>query len=419
MADQGSHAQASHSKDTHPPRFRHSTASHPQTADRSSPEMTTPPIAPVEPTPTPPTPAAVPAPAREWWRKPVTWLIAGVLASLLAVFAWRQTRPSGPGPGFVSGNGRIEATEINIATRLPGRVESISVHEGDSVALGQILAHMQVDVLDAQRAEAQAQSQQASTAVTSAEAQVTARQSETAAAEAAVNQRSSDLHAAQNRFSRIETLFKDGVATDQELDDTRAAFNGAQAAVVAAQAQVLAAQAATRAAQAQVAGARSGVVASDATIARIQADLADSQLKSPIDGRVQFRIAQPGEVLAAGGKVMNLVDLSETHLTFFLPETVVGRIALGSEVRLILDAAPEYVIPASISYVASVAQFTPKTVETVSERQKLMFRVKAQISRDLLQKHLKTVKTGLPGVAWLKLDASENWPPHLDIQLPE
>jgi HlyD family secretion protein len=381
--------------------------------------MTTPPIAPVEPTPTPPTPAAVPAPAREWWKKPVTWLIAGVLASSLAIFAWRQTRPSGPGPGFVSGNGRIEATEINIATRLPGRVESISVSEGDAVALGQILAHMQVDVLDAQRAEAQAQSQQASTAVTSAEAQVAARKSETAAAEAAVNQRSSDLHAAQNRFSRIETLFKDGVATDQELDDSRASFHGAQAAVVAAQAQVDAAQAATRAAQAQVAGARSGVVASDATIARIEADLADSQLKSPIDGRVQFRIAQPGEVLGAGGKVMNLVDLSETHLTFFLPETVVGRIALGSEVRLILDAAPEYVIPASISYVASVAQFTPKTVETVSERQKLMFRVKAQISRDLLQKHLKTVKTGLPGVAWLKLDAKENWPPHLDIQLPE
>jgi HlyD family secretion protein len=94
-------------------------------------------------------------------------------------------------------------------------------------------------------------------------------------------------------------------------------------------------------------------------------------------------------------------------------------VALGAEVRVILDAAPQYVIPANISYVASVAQFTPKTVETASERQKLMFRVKAQISRELLQKHLKVVKTGLPGVVWLKLDSTAQWPENLEIKLPE
>ena len=134
---------------------------------------------------------------------------------------------------------------------------------------------------------------------------------------------------------------------------------------------------------------------------------------------VQYRIAQPGEVLAAGGKVLNLVDLGDVYMTFFLPETVVGKVPLGSEVHIVLDAARQYVIPAKISYVASVAQFTPKTVETASERQKLMFRVKAQISRELLQKHLKVVKTGLPGVAWLKLDATAKWPVNLEIKLPE
>jgi len=106
-------------------------------------------------------------------------------------------------------------------------------------------------------------------------------------------------------------------------------------------------------------------------------------------------------------------------MTFFLPETVVGRVALGSEVHLVLDAAPQYVIPARVSYVASTAQFTPKTVETASERQKLMFRVKAQIDRELLHKHLKMVKTGLPGMAWLKLDGSVPWPDKLAIRLPE
>jgi HlyD family secretion protein len=85
----------------------------------------------------------------------------------------------------------------------------------------------------------------------------------------------------------------------------------------------------------------------------------------------------------------------------------------------VLDAAPQYVFPATISFVATVAQFTPKTVETASERQKLMFRVRAQISRELLQKNLKQVKTGLPGVAWIKLDAAAKWPANLEIKVPE
>jgi len=330
-----------------------------------------------------------------------------------------KLKPSGPGSGFVSGNGRIEATEIDIATKLAGRVQEILVNEGDFVKVGQPLAQMQVDVLNAQHDEAQAQSQQAVTAVASAEAQVAARKSDTAAAQAAVIQRSSELDAAQRRLSRTETLSKVGVATAQELDDNRATVHGTEAAVVSAQAQVAAAQAATKAAQALVAGANSGVTASEATIARVEVDIADSQLKSPRYGRVQFRVAQPGEVLAAGGKVLNLVDLNDVYLTFFLPETAVGKVALGSEVRIILDAAQQYVIPAKVSYVASVAQFTPKTVETASERQKLMFRVKAQISRELLQKHIKMVKTGLPGVAWLKLDATLEWPTNLEIKLPE
>jgi HlyD family secretion protein len=105
-------------------------------------------------------------------------------------------------------------------------------------------------------------------------------------------------------------------------------------------------------------------------------------------------------------------------MVFFLPETVAGNVALGSEVRIVLDAAPNYVIPAKVSFVSSTAQFTPKTVETASERQKLMFRVKANIDRELLKKHLKQVKTGLPGVAWLKLNSQAEWPKKLTLRVP-
>jgi HlyD family secretion protein len=127
-------------------------------------------------------------------------------------------------------------------------------------------------------------------------------------------------------------------------------------------------------------------------------------------------VAQPGEVAAAGSRVLQLVDLSDVYMTFFLPDAVAGRVALGSEVRIVLDAAPHFVIPATVSFVASTAQFTPKTVETASERQKLMFRVRAQIDKALLQRHLEQVKTGLPGVAWLRLDPEAPWPETLQIK---
>lgn len=351
-------------------------------------------------------------------KKLVVALIVIVIVAI-AFLVWTKLKPSGPGEGFVSGNGRIEATEIDIATKLAGRVQEITANEGDFVQAGQALARMQVDVLDAQRDEARAQRQQAINTVLTAQATVAMRESDRAAAEAVVGQRASELDAARRRLARSDTLSREGATSMQELDDDRARVRGAQAAMKAAEAQVTAAVAAIQAARSQVIGAQSAVTASEATIARIQADISDSILKSPRDGRVQYRIAQPGEVLAAGGKVLNLVDLGDVYLTFFLPETVAGRVALGSEVHVILDVAPQYVIPATVSYVSSTAQFTPKTVETASERQKLMFRVKAQFDRELLKTHLKQIKTGLPGVAWVKLDGQAPWPPELAAKVPQ
>ena len=118
-------------------------------------------------------------------------------------------------------------------------------------------------------------------------------------------------------------------------------------------------------------------------------------------------------MLSAGGRILNLVDLGDVYMTFFLPTAQAGRVAIGANVRLVLDAAPQYVVPAKASFVADVAQFTPKTVETEEERQKLMFRVKAQISPDLLQKHIQNVKTGLPGMAYVQLDSQAEWPAFL------
>lgn len=245
------------------------------------------------------------------------------------------------------------------------------------------------------------------------------RESEKSTAQAVVAQRQAELTAAQKRFTRTEALVKRNALPQQQLDDDRATLQSAQAALSAARSQVISAQAAIEAGRSQVIEAQSAIEAAKASVARLQADIDDSLLKAPRNGRVQYRVAQPGEVLPAGGKLLNMVDLADVYMTFFLPSMQAGRVGLGQEVRLVIDAVPDYVIPAKVSYVASVAQFTPKTVETANEREKLMFRVKARLDPALLEKYITYVKTGVPGMAYLRLDPEVEWPANLQIKVPQ
>ncbi len=350
------------------------------------------------------------------------WLVSVAVVVLVAgagYFAWQRFRSPDLPAGIATGNGRIEAIDIDIATKTAGRVKQILVDEGDLVTTGQILVKMDTEALEAQRREAEAQLKRASIGVDTARAQVVQRKAEKEAADAIVGQRQAELDAAQKRFARSEQLAKSGSGSIEALDNDRARFEGAKAAVAAAKAQVAASDSAIRAAESLVVTAQAAVDAAKATIERIQADINDSTLTAPRDGRVQYRIAQPGEVLGAGGKVLNMIDLTDVFMTFFLPTKQAGRVALGAEVHVVLDAAPQFVFPARATFVADVAQFTPKTVETAEERQKLMFRIKAKIAPDLLKKYVRQVKTGLPGVAYVQLDGNAPWPANLQVKLPD
>jgi HlyD family secretion protein len=344
-------------------------------------------------------------------------ILAWVLAGAVIAAAWWSLRPKGLPAGIVSGNGRIEATEIDIATKTSGRVIEILAHEGDFVKAGDLLARMDSEVLLAQQAEAEAQVRQAENAYLTAKSIVVQRESERLAAQAVVAQRQAELDVARKRLKRSQRLVGEGATPQQEVDDNRARVLGAEAAVRAAEAQVAAARAGIEASKSQVVESQSLIEAAKATVARLKADIDDRALKAPRDGRVQYRVAEPGEVLDAGGRVLNMVDLSDVYMTFFLPTEAAGNVALGSEIRLVFDAAPNLVVPAKASFVASVAQFTPKTVETESERLKLMFRVRARIAPELLKQHLEQVKTGLPGMAYVKIDPAAEWPAELAIKL--
>lgn len=350
-----------------------------------------------------------------------TWIIRATVAAV-AIFAsyviWQMLSSEKLPVGIAAGNGRIEAVEIDVAAKTPGRIRDIVVDEGDYVTAGQVVAHMDTDALLAQRAEAVAQLAQAVNAIQIAESQLEQRQSERAAALATVRQREAELNVARKRLARSATLAREGATSVQERDDDQARVEGAQAAVEASRAQFAAIGSAIETARNQTVGARANVDAAQARIRRLDVDIADSDLKAPSAGRVQFRVAQPGEVVAGGGKVLNLVNLSDVYMTFFLPETVAGRVGIGSEVRIVLDAMPESVIPAKVSFVADVAQFTPKTVETESERQKLMFRVKARIDQAVLQRYIRQVKTGVPGMAYVRVDRDARWPANLSIRSP-
>ncbi|MDN0131232.1 HlyD family efflux transporter periplasmic adaptor subunit [Klebsiella pneumoniae] len=320
------------------------------------------------------------------------------LLVVLAAAAWWLLRPPGLPAGFASSNGRIEATEVDIASKIAGRIDTILVKEGQFVHQGEVLARMDTRVLNEQRLEAAAQIKEAESAVLAARALLDQRQSEMRASEAVVKQRQAELDSTAKRHVRSNTLSQRGAVSAQQLDDDRAAAESARTSIIQAQTRVEVAQATER---------------------RILADIDDSELKAPRDGRIQYRVAEPGEVLAAGGRVLNMVDLADVYMTFFLPTEQAGLLALGSEARLVLDAAPDLVIPANISFVASVAQFTPKTVETSDERLKLMFRVKARIPPELLAQHLEYVKTGLPGMAYVRLDKQQPWPEALAVRLPQ
>ena len=339
-----------------------------------------------------------------------------VVAALIAAggyYAWQKLNNNSLPEGIASGNGRIEAVEIDISTKSPGRIRQILADEGDFVNAGDVLAQMDTDQAESQRRQAEAQLRRAEISIETARSLVAQREAEQKAAAAIIAQREAQLDAAQRRLVRSQQLSESRTVSQQILDDDRANARGVEAAVSAAKAQLAATEAGISAAKAQVVDAEAAVDAAKAAISTIAVEINDATLKAPKPGRVQYRVAQPGEVISAGGRVLNLVDLSDVYMTFFLPTAQAGQVAIGADARIVLDAAPQFVIPAKISFVADVAQFTPKSVETEEERQKLVFRVKAKIPQELLQKYIQQVKTGLPGTVYVKLNSEATWPQNL------
>lgn len=321
------------------------------------------------------------------------FLIAALVLALSGAALWYAVLRDGDDlpPGFAKANGRIEAGRVDVATKFAGRLAEILVSEGDRVEAGQILARLDDAQIRAQLREA--------------EAQVSSARQTLAERRAVLEERKSALVFAEKELFRARELGERGFAPEERIDLRLSEKESAAAAVTSAKAGIAAAEAQVEAAQ--------------ATVDRLRADLEDYALHAPRAGRVQYRLAEPGEVLGAGTRVLTLIDLTDVVMTVYLPTGAAGRLAYGAEARLVLDAAPEYVIPASVTFVAGEAQFTPKYVETEEERETLMFRVKLRIPPEILADYQDVVKTGVPGVAHVRVDPSASWPEELTVRLPD
>ena len=291
---------------------------------------------------------------------------------------------------FAVGNGRLETTQVDISSKLSGRLLNINVDEGDTVEKDQLLATLDTKQLDSKLQEALAYVEQA-------------KQNKNYAL-AIVTQRESELNLANNNYIRSKTLYKNKSIPLVELQRDETAYQTAIAALTASKAQVISANAAINAALAQV--------------ETIQVQIDESKLYSPIKGRVLYKIAQNGEIISNGGRVLVVLDLMNTYMTIFLPTSQAGLVNIGSQARIVLDALPNVSIPATVTFVSPQAQFTPKEIETQTEREKLMFRIKVKIDSKLLEKYFDKIKTGLPGIAYVRLNSNTPWPASLN-KLPK
>jgi HlyD family secretion protein len=134
---------------------------------------------------------------------------------------------------------------------------------------------------------------------------------------------------------------------------------------------------------------------------------------------VLYRLAETGEVLPAGGKVVTILDLTDIYMEIYLPADAAVRTPIGAPARVVFDVAPEYAARATVTFVSPEAQFTPKQVETADERDKLMFRVKVQLLPDRVKPYLDRIKTGIRGVAYVRVDEEANWPDFLGPPFPD
>ncbi len=322
-------------------------------------------------------------PSKRGWK----WIAIGAAVAIVAFIGVRYMikRHNRLPEGIASGNGRIEAKLVDVSAKEPLRVREILVDEGALVKPGQVLVKLDTDTLDSQLEEANAQ--------------VAAAEEKLAVARASITRQKSEIDLAGVEATRSKRLVEQGAGSQRELDVRNTKVETTKAGLAES--------------EAMLATAEQNVEAAKMNSATIQTRIDDATLRSPVTGRVLYRLAEPGEVLAPGGKALTLVNLDDVYMEIFLPAEQAAAVKIGAEGRVMVDYEPKRAIAGQVSFVSPEAQFTPKQVETKSEREKLMFRVKIQLPKEIVGQYIERIKTGVRGVGYVKVKDSAVWPARL------
>jgi HlyD family secretion protein len=308
-------------------------------------------------------------------------IIVVAIAGFIGFKYWQAKQSELP-KGIASGNGRIETKLVDVSAKESLRVKQIFVDEGNDVKSGQVLVQMDTDTLNAE--------------LDQAKANVSATQERLAVAQADIIKAKSEIELAKIELVRAEKLLADRAGSQRDYDVRKTKVETTNASLAEADAKLKT--------------AKQEVVVAQANVATIQTRINYATLKSPVRGRVLYRLAEVGEVLAPGGKALTLVNLDDVYMEIFLPAEQAARVKIGAEGRITVDYAPDRAAAGYVSFVSPEAQFTPKYVETKSEREKLMFRVKIRLPEELVAPYIETIKTGVRGVGYVKVDSSAQWP---------
>lgn len=288
----------------------------------------------------------------------------------------------------IEASGTVEATDAQLGFQVTGRILSIDVHEGDVVHAGQIVARLDTTETAARRDQAVAAA--AAAAAQLSEMERGSRAEEVAQARAGRDAAQQKLADAQRDFERTQQLNQDGAVSTQSLDKAQLALDVAKSQFTQADEQYRLVRQGPRAER--IAAARAQLAQAEAAVAQIRATLANMILRSPFDGVITVRSREPGETVPSGGSVLTVMNRDDRWVRIYVPETRIGAVRLGGAAVITTDTYPAKTYPGTIAFIASEAEFTPKTVQTKEERVKLVYAVKVRVERDTAY----DLKPGMP-----------------------
>lgn len=316
--------------------------------------------------------------------KNLTRLVALGLFAVAAVSAglYWMLKPQPQPAQVIYGSGRVEADEVRIAVEIPGRLLENAAVEGQNLAAGQLVARLEPSdyALQADRAAAQGTAAQRAAGQFVPQISLARHHAETARAD----------------LRRFENLSGDGAVSAREVDQQRNVYKAALDEL--------------RTLQELQAKAAAEVEVASSSLALVRSQFGKTRIFAPISGAVLERLVEPGEVLAAGQAVAVVANLSRVKLKLFVSERDLGKVRLGAQARLRVDAFPERFFDARVARIDAQAQFTPRDIHMADERSRTVYGVTLEAANpDGL------LKPGMPADAWILWDTRAGWPVRLTV----